>query len=203
MHLQGIQTKLRQGERCVMTAVGDSLTYGWMVSRGYLDFLRELLTRDCPGAHLRIHNCGLPGDTARGGLQRLPAALIGRSVDLLLVQFGLNDAFCGCPVADYGTSIREIIATARNHTVAEILLLTSTLPLDEIDRQQALRYYAELERVGHLCRIPVAAVHRAWQQALDHGTDHRSLVQQDRIHPTEAGYRLMARAIADVLLSDC
>ena len=41
--------KLKSGEDVKIVAIGDSLTYGWLVSKGYLDFLKEMLRKRYPG----------------------------------------------------------------------------------------------------------------------------------------------------------
>ncbi|MDQ1278360.1 MAG: hydro protein [Thermodesulfobacteriota bacterium] len=35
--------KLQRGGKVVIAALGGSLTQGWMVRRGYIDFLKEML----------------------------------------------------------------------------------------------------------------------------------------------------------------
>ena len=59
--------KLKSGEDVKIVAIGDSLTYGWQVSKGYLDFLKEMLRKRYPKAAFQIVNKGIPGDTASGG----------------------------------------------------------------------------------------------------------------------------------------
>ena len=56
--------KLRTAESATIVAIGDSLTYGWMVRKGYLDFLQGMLTEKYPKNGFRLINKGIPGDTA-------------------------------------------------------------------------------------------------------------------------------------------
>lgn len=60
--------KLECGSPVTIVAIGDSLTYGWMAEKGYLDFLGDMLLSKYRKAVLRIVNRGIPGDTAQGGL---------------------------------------------------------------------------------------------------------------------------------------
>mgnify|MGYP001594590110 FL=1 len=62
--------KLKSGEDVKIVAIGDSLTHGWLVSKGYLDFLKEMLRKRYPGSSFQLVNKGIPGDTASGGLDR-------------------------------------------------------------------------------------------------------------------------------------
>ena len=59
-----------------MVALGDSLTYGWMVDRGCLDFLGDMMRERFPEARFRLIHCGMPAGTAYNGLHRLPLAQV-------------------------------------------------------------------------------------------------------------------------------
>ncbi|RPI97413.1 MAG: SGNH/GDSL hydrolase family protein, partial [Spirochaetales bacterium] len=63
--------KLTEGSHSVIVALGDSLTQGWLVNKGYLVFLGEMLKEKYPKAQFDIINRGIPGDTAEGGLLRV------------------------------------------------------------------------------------------------------------------------------------
>jgi len=71
-------------------ALGDSLTYGWMVDKGYLDFLGEMIGEEFPDARFSLINCGMPAGTARSGLNRLQRDVLSRNPDCVFVQFGLT-----------------------------------------------------------------------------------------------------------------
>ena len=43
MHLEKTIAKLQSGSDVTIVALGDSLTSGWMVARGYTEFLRDML----------------------------------------------------------------------------------------------------------------------------------------------------------------
>ncbi len=101
--------KLAAGESVRIAALGDSLTYGWMVEKGYIDFLQDMLQAKYPAATIQFINRGIPGDTAEGGLRRLKEQVIDAHPDLVFVQFALNDAFIGCPLAEYEKNIALII----------------------------------------------------------------------------------------------
>lgn len=84
--------KLKSGAETTIVALGDSLTQGWMVRKGYMDFLEEMFRETFPESRLHLINCGIPGDTAEGGLYRLRNVL-DFNPDCVFVQFSLNDAF--------------------------------------------------------------------------------------------------------------
>jgi acyl-CoA thioesterase I len=189
--------KLAAGESVRIVAIGDSLTYGWMVEKGYIEFLRDMLKAKYPVANLQFINRGIPGDTAEGGLRRLKEQVIDDRPGLVFVQFALNDAFIGCPLADYEKNITLIIDRLRCETSAEILLLTSVALADSQEDALALKYYERIEQLAELRAVPIARVHAYWKEKTSGNFD--GLLQADGVHPTSAGYRLMAEAIMQVL----
>ena len=192
----GIIEKLNSGKRSLLIGLGDSLTYGWMVPMGFLDFLGTMLRERYPGADLIIENRGIPGDTADGGLRRLRSDVSDFDPDCVLVQFGLNDSAMGIPVEQYGNYIQAIVQSIRDDTSSEIVLVTSVVPGYEDERNRAYRYYEKLGEIAEKNDLPLSQVHRYWESRIRDGVSFDSLVQYDRVHPTVEGYRLMAEAVA-------
>jgi acyl-CoA thioesterase-1 len=195
MHLDNTLVKLQSTEDMTIVALGDSLTSGWMVARGYTEFLRDMLMARYPKVGIKIINSGIPGDTAPGGLCRLQQDVISYAPDLVLVQFALNDAFCGCSLGEFRRSIEAIVERVRQERSAEVLLLTSTLPADTSEFDVVAPFYAELKQVAQDQVCGLAPVDEHWRDAIAGGCSHDELVLDDRVHPSEAGYRLMAEAV--------
>jgi len=194
MDLEATLRLLKSGKKLHIVALGDSLTYGWMVQKGYIDFFSELLTRKYPGSRFVITNKGVPGDTAAGGLQRLQRDVLDLQPDLVFVQFALNDAFCGVSPEQFQSSVTGIIDRIRRHTAAEILLMSSVaLPASE--NRIVAGHYDALARIAETEQVAVARVHEYWQQKAAEGPLPAPPVQADGVHPTEYGYRLMAEAV--------
>jgi len=188
--------KLKSGQRVVIGALGDSLTYGWMVRKGYLDFWREMVTKLYPQARLEVINAGIPGDTAEGGRERLKFDLLSHQPDCILVQFALNDAYQGYSLGVFERHIRAIIQESQVKGKAEVILVTSVHLLDSAEFALAKRFYDCLEKLANEYDLPIARVHEWWKKKIDEGEDFAHLVQYDGVHPTERGYELMAEAIA-------
>ena len=195
MRLVNTIAKLQSTEQMTIVALGDSLTSGWMVTRGYTEFLRDMLMSRYPKAGIRIINSGIPGDTAPGGLYRLQQDVISYAPDLVLVQFAINDAFCGSSLEEFRRLIEAIVERIRQESSAEVLLLTSTLPADASEFDVVAPFYAELKQISQDQVCACAAVDEHWQGVIDSGRLHDELVLQDRVHPSEAGYQLMAEAV--------
>lgn len=189
--------KMDAGEAVRIVALGDSLTDGWMAEKGYIDFLHEMLKERYPAATVIFINRGIPGDTAEGGLRRLKTEVIDAAPDLVFVQFGLNDAFTGCPPKLYGATLTRIVERLRQETTAEVLLLTSVALGNPQEDALAETYYEQVEQVARELGVPLARVHAWWKE--QRGGNFEGLLQADLVHPTSAGYHLMAEAIMQKL----
>jgi acyl-CoA thioesterase-1 len=199
MNLTESLRKLQAGESLNIVALGDSLTYGWMVAKGYIDFLQEMLLQKYPESRFTIANKGIPGDTARGGFQRVKEHVIDLIPDLVFIQFGLNDAYTGYAPEDFESNITAIMRSIRNETKAEMLLVTSSTLGNEHEDVIVEKYYNRLKKIAKHENVCIALVHEYWKQKIAEGVDHHTLVQPDLVHPTVEGYRLMAEAIMKVL----
>lgn len=190
--------KLTDGMLVTIAAIGDSLTYGWMARKGYLDFFRDMLGEKYPKAKINIINSGIPGDTAEGGLQRVHEHVINYDPDMVFIQFGLNDAFTGESPERYKNNIRAIIENIDENTGSDILLVTSVCLDNSRENEMANNFYQKLEELSQEYKLPIARVHEYWRTRIGEGVEFRKLVQADMVHPTVLGYQLMAEAIMQV-----
>jgi len=189
--------KLKDGSRLTIAALGDSLTYGWMVRAGFVDILKDMLRDKYPQADFKIIKRGVPGDTAQGGVFRIKRDIISTTPDLVMVQFGLNDALSGYSPAEFYNNMKRIISILKEETDSEILLMTSPLIYDEEMMRLARPYYDRICQISEEIPLPVALVDKYWEKKIANGIDHYELVQSDMAHPTEAGHRLMAEAVME------
>lgn len=198
MMMETIRSRLENGEPITIIGFGDSLTEGWMVSKGYLDYLGEMIRDKYPASRVTIVNRGIPGDTAAGGLRRLGYDVLDNNPDLVFVQFALNDAFLGYTESQFGQSIQEIIDRIMNDTSAVPILITSVAIQSAIMNEIAERFYDVMIRLAMKKSIPIAEVHRYWRKEIDGGASFRKLTQADGVHPTSEGYRIMAEAVMEL-----
>ena len=202
MKLKKSLHKLSSGDPLRIIAIGDSLTQGWMVRKGYLDFFGEMLKANYPQCNVTIFNRGIPGDTAQGGLFRLREDVLDCDPDLVFIQFALNDAFTGVPPAQFKNTVRTMVDHIRADTDAEILLVTSVPIMHQEEDFMAENFYSRLIELSSEENLPIALVHLYWKKKMAEGTDIRSLVQMDMVHPNVEGYRLMAEAIMAEFVRD-
>ena len=190
--------KLFNKEEIIIGALGDSLTYGWMTQRGFLDYLSDMLKKKYPDSPFKILNRGVPGDTAGDGLRRLDRDIIRFNPDLVMIQFALNDAYTDFSPDNFRKNIDMIISQVKGKPSSEIALLTSVTLLDPRENLIAEKFYSIIHETGLKYNIPVAAVHDHWKKKISEGINHSLLVQMDGVHPTEKGYQLMAEAVFEL-----
>jgi acyl-CoA thioesterase-1 len=190
--------KLIAGTPITIVALGDSLTQGWMVSKGYLDFLEEMLPLKFPKSRFKLINSGIPGDTADSGLYRLRWDVLHYNPDCVFIQYGINDAFSGFTEQQFKNNIKGIIDKIHEDGDTDIVLITSGYIGDNNDNQHVEGYYCQLKALGEDYRIPVVLTHEYWKKKVWDGMNLEALVQYDYVHPTVEGYRLMAEAIMNL-----
>ena len=198
--IKPVQTinKLTNGAPLTIVALGDSLTQGWMVSKGYLDFLKEMLHTKLPQSRFKLISSGIPGDTADSGLYRMKWDVLRYSPDCVFIQYAINDAFSGFTKQSFKSNIKGIIDGIRENGAADIVLITSGYIGDNEDNRHVEGYYHQLEALGADYGIPVVLTHEYWKRKIREGVIFGSLVQYDGVHPTEEGYRLMAEAVMNL-----
>ena len=163
--------------------LGDSLTAGLGVgeAEAFPEQVRLLLADQ--GIAIRVVNAGISGDTTAGGLARLDW-LMRQRPDILVVGLGANDGLRGLALAETEANLRAIVRDARA-AGARVLLLGMMLPPnygpDYTSGFQAIfpRLASELESA----LVPFLLTDVAGLPELN---------QNDGIHPTAEGHRLIA-----------
>jgi acyl-CoA thioesterase-1 len=176
--------------RPVIVAFGDSLTAGFGADPGksYPDFLQRNLDRH--GYHYRVVNAGISGETTTDALARLATVTALKPV-IVIVEFGGNDGLRGLPVATTRSNLEQII-DALKPSGTEIVLAGMTLPPnygpDYIRKFQSI--YTDLAAREKVTLIPFLLAGVA-------GTTR--YMQQDGLHPTAEGNRLVAATVMKYL----
>jgi acyl-CoA thioesterase-1 len=178
-------TGARAQER-VIVALGDSLTAGLGVpaEQAYPALLEARLRAE--GYPYRVVNAGVSGDTTAGALRRVDWVLRARP-EIVIVELGANDGLRGVDPAAMRTNLEAIVQRLQA-AGARVLLAGMRLPPNYGER-----YAGEFERV-----FPAVARARATALMpffLDGVAADAALNQPDGIHPTAAGYRVIAERL--------
>lgn len=176
--------------RPVIVAFGDSLSagYGAETGKSYPDFLQAEL--DAAGYKYRVANQGISGDTTSGGLARVSQA-IDLKPYLVILELGGNDGLRGLPVSVTKDNLDQMIKAFKK-SGAKVMLAGMTLPRnyghDYVHEFEQI--YPFLEQKHHITRM---------RFLLDGVAMHKDLMQQDEIHPTAAGNKIVAHNVFTVI----
>jgi acyl-CoA thioesterase-1 len=165
--------------------LGDSLTAGLGVqsSEAFPALVAEKV--HAAGLPFEVENAGLSGDTSAGGLRRIDW-LLQRPIDILVLELGANDGLRGLELKSMKTNLQAIIdKTKAKNPGVKIVLAGMEVP-PNLGAEYATgfqRVFAELARENNATLIPFL---------LEGVGGHRELNQQDLIHPSPAGHRIIA-----------
>ena len=166
--------------------LGNSIAAGSGVSSQ--EAFPALLQRevDSLGWNVQVQNAGVSGETTAGGLQRI-GWVLQRPVDVLVLELGGNDGLRGIDPDVTRENLRSIIdTTLSTYPEAHVLLTGMQVPPNlgqEYVRQFRQVYPTIAEAYDRVTLIPFILNDIA-------GSD--SLMQDDGIHPTAAGHRIIA-----------
>lgn len=165
--------------------LGDSLTAGLGVqsAEAFPGLIAEKIR--AAGLPFEVENAGLSGDTSAGGLRRIDW-LLQRRIDVLVVELGANDGLRGLDLKSMKANLQAIIdKTKAKNPQVKIVLAGMQVP-PNLGAEYAAGFekvYAELAGENNAVLIPFL---------LEGVGGHRELNQQDLIHPSAAGHRIVA-----------
>ena len=165
----------------VILAFGDSLTYGYNVSRNesYPAKL-EVLTG------LRVINAGVSGEVTRQGLQRLSKVLDESHPELMILCHGGNDLLRKMDLKEMESNIRSMIQLSLDRGIPVVLL---GVPKPGIFLS-SFDIYEEIANSMNVVFI---------EDLISDILGNKSL-KSDSVHPNSKGYNMMAEEIYSLLL---
>ena len=167
----------------LILAFGDSLTRGTGTSldNSYPAVLQRL-------SGVRVINAGVPGELSAEGLVRLPELLEEYRPQLVILFHGGNDILRKKSATDAKLNIISMVKLVQQ-SGAEVVLIG--VPEFAIFAVKSLPHYAE---IAEQLELPYEG------DILPEIVTSRAL-KSDHVHPNGAGYRKMAEAIEQLLIS--
>jgi len=172
---------------------GDSLTAGYGLEDPDNAFPGLIQDRiDSLGLDYTIINAGLSGETTAGGRNRLEWVL-EPDVDIFVLELGANDGLRGVKVAETRENLQWMIDHVKTEAPdAKIVLVGMQLPPNL--GTEYTRYFKELfpdlAEENNITLVPFL---------LENVGGIPSLNQNDGIHPTAEGHKLVAENVWPVL----
>jgi acyl-CoA thioesterase-1 len=170
-----------------ITVLGDSLSAGFGLPAGAAFPARLQTALRDKGHAVEIHNAGVSGDTASGGLARLDWS-VPDGTDAVIVELGANDALRGIDPKVTRAALDGILRGLKQRGIA-VLLAGMRAP-----RNMGEDY----GRAFDVIYPELAAAHGAllYPFFLDGVATDPALNQGDGIHPNAAGVDAIVRGIA-------
>jgi len=202
-----------------IVAFGDSTT----ATRGKLKIYAKVLQEELPakGLAVKVINAGVGGHNTMHGRKRFAHDVLAHKPDLVIIQFGINDAAMDVwkgatesrvPMAKYVANLRLFVRALKKARARVILMTPNALrwtpklkelygkpPYDPDDPRGfnvvLTRYAAAMRKVGKAERVPVIDVFAAFERygkAPDKSVDDLLL---DGMHPNDKGHQIVSRML--------
>ena len=181
---------LRAADRPILICYGDSITAGRGLPYGqsFPDYLQKKL--DAQGYHYQVINRGTSGATTKDALAGLPF-LLRQHPEIVIVEFGGNDGLRGLPVDQTRSNLDQVL-TGLESAHVRILLAGITLPPDYgPDYVRSFdQIFHDLAAQHHVAFVPMLYVNLI---------NVPGTIQDDGIHPTAKGSRIIADTLFPAL----
>lgn len=173
---------------------GDSLTAGYGLSNVQDESFPGLIAKKLQAERLdyKVINGGQSGDTSAGGLSRIDYWL-NQSISIFILELGINDIFRGIPPSTTEKNLQAIVDKVKQkYPDTRMALMGMELP-SFIPGVMVADFRAIFKRIAeknNMIYVPFFLEGVA-------GKAHLNL--QDGLHPSAAGYRIIAENVWPVL----
>jgi acyl-CoA thioesterase-1 len=165
--------------------LGTSLTAGLGVEldQAYPALIQQKI--DSLGLHYRVVNAGVSGESSAGALNRIDWVMREKPA-VLLIETGANDGLRGQDLDSLKANIQAIINRVHEQAPNTSVILLGMEALPNLGAQYTKTFRAIYPAVARANHIPLVPFLLAGVAGVD------SLNQEDGIHPTPAGHRIIA-----------
>lgn len=172
---------------------GDSITAGYGLydsNDAYTGVLQDKI--DSLGLDYVVINSGVSGETTAGGKSRIKWVM-NQNVDIFLLELGGNDGLRGIPLTETKANLQAIIDVVKNkNKETKIILAGMELPpnMGQDYTTEFRNIYSEIAKKNNLTFIPFI---------LKDVGGIKKLNQNDGIHPTAQGHKIVANTVWEFL----
>lgn len=172
---------------------GDSITAGYgldTTDNAYPAFVQQKI--DSLNLDYTVVNSGVSGETSAGGRSRIDW-ILNQDIEIFLLELGANDGLRGVPLSETQNNLQAIIdAVKQKSPDTKIILAGMELPpnMGQAYTSQFRNMYAELAKKNEVVFIPFI---------LKDVGGIAELNQNDGIHPTIEGHKIIANTVWEYL----
>lgn len=171
---------------------GNSLTAGYGV--GLENAFPAIIEKKLDSLQMdySVVNAGVSGETTSGGLSRLEWVL-NQQVDVFVLELGANDGLRGIPLTETKSNLQALIDIVwQKNPDTKIVLAGMQIP-PNMGKTYANEFKSIWQNLADKNNIPLIPF------LLDGVGGIPELNQTDGIHPTEAGHKILAENVWEVL----
>ena len=175
---------------------GNSLTAGYGVepSEAFPALIQNII--DSLQLGYKVINAGVSGETSSGGNSRV-SWILRQPVDVFVLELGGNDGLRGIPLTETRKNLQAIIDKVRaKYPAAKLVLAGMQIP-PNMGRQYTADFrqiFPDLAAKNNIALIPFLLQGVGGEVKLN---------QQDGIHPTAEGHKIVAENVWKVLKDVC
>lgn len=206
--------KIISQEEKLLLFQGDSITdgnrmmspdgLGW----GYVQLIADRLHNKLPYNHIRVQNRGISGNRLRDLEIRWQKDCVALQPDYLSILIGINDTWrmfdqnIPSSINEFETRYRKILEQTKKQTKAKLVLCTPFVLPDPPDRTAWREDVEKRVAVTHKLAEEYNAKLVPFDQLFDTAAKSAPCTHWliDGVHPTKAGYELMADLWMQVFL---
>lgn len=187
------ETTIAKDQTKTILCFGDSITAGYGLDDNkdaYPAVLQEKI--DSLNLNYTVVNSGLSGETTAGGKGRIDW-ILNQDIDIFLLELGANDGLRGVQLAETRANLQSIINTVKEKSPETTIILAGMeLPpnMGKEYTDEFRQLFSDLAKENNLEFIPFILKDVGGIAALN---------QNDGIHPTAEGHRIVANTVWEVL----
>jgi lysophospholipase L1-like esterase len=214
--LQSFFEKARQGLPVTFGVIGGSITQNAKASTSenrYANRIAAWLRQQFPSTTVKLVNAGIGGTGSNYGCLRSQNDLLTYSPDLVIIEFSVNDsALQEKSLPTYEGLVRQVLETpaavlllftmnsiSPDTENMENLLMPGTKPvvMDGVVRGGNVQYWHA--QIGRHYDLPMISYRDAIWPEMASGKVAWADFQADRVHPNDAGHKVVAELITSYL----
>ena len=171
---------------------GGSIAAGFGVTKSYVD----ILTQSLLGKGIEVINRSRYQETSFDGIGTFHEDIANFRPDILLIQFGVDDAFGYVYRSEFQENLVQMIRLARLRFNPVIFLATSHTFDNPHDMDAVNIFYRSLMIVATELGCELIPVHSYWAGYLvEHNLSYKDLVLSDSRYPNERGHQVIAEVV--------
>jgi lysophospholipase L1-like esterase len=171
---------------------GGSIPAGFGAAKSYVDILQGF----CTARGIELINRSRSHENSFDGIRSFSEDIAPFRPEILLLHFGIDDAFFPVYRSEFKENLVRIVRAAREAFDPLIIMPTSHTFDDPHEMDAVNIYYRTIREVCLDLSCELVPLHIFWAGYLiEHGLTNRDLLLNDARHPNEQGHEVYAEAL--------